>query len=134
MNKRQSKNPFPENKKSKIWVDNNGVVNVVVASQITEDDVTLLVEKIKETLRGISGKTRVLIDISTTSIIHSYRFRKRTADQIREAIKYPGIGKAAIFGGGVIMKTIASFIVVASGVENIRIFEKKEKALNWLLK
>lgn len=134
MNTRQNKNSTSPKKESKIWIDDNKVINVVVTPQITENDVTLLVEKIKETLKEFSGKAKVLLDISTTSIIHSYRFRKITADQIREAIKYPGIEKAAVFGGGVIMKTIASFIVVASGAENIKIFETKDKALEWLLK
>jgi hypothetical protein len=41
-------------------------------------------------------------------------------------------GKTAIFGLTVIPRAIAKFIIVASGVKNIKVFSDEKKALKWL--
>lgn len=128
------KNNKPE-EKSKIWTEEDGVVNIRIAKVVTEEDVDELIEQTRESLKSFSGRAKILIDmtaINVTAGIRSSGFRKKAAVQAKALIESPGFKKAALFGGATIHRTIASFIIVASGIKNIRMFETKEKALKWL--
>lgn len=131
-NKQDIKDKEPEGEKNKIWVGKDGILHLKVARTFIEEDVMELIKEVKETLGGFQAKAKILADMSTTSIIRSSQFRKRTAEQIMKMAKDPGFEKAAIFGGNAVMRTIASFIIMASGVKNMKIFETREEALKWL--
>ena len=77
---------------------------------------------------------KILISILTSSIIKSSRFRKKCAEKIKKIYEDTGFRKAAIFGLTLIPRSIANFIIVASGVENVKIFSDKKDALKWLKK
>jgi len=51
-----------------------------------------------------------------------------------EFLKNPNIKKAAIFGGNILVRTTASFIIVSTGKKNIKFFDKEAEALEWIKK
>ena len=117
---------------NKVWTGKDGVVYVEVVKVSTEKEVVELVEKVKEIIIGRGKKAKILIEIKTSTIIRSSQFRKRLTEKLRDIIEGPGFKKAAIFGGNIVSRTIASFVIVAGGIKNMRIFGTKEEALRWL--
>lgn len=134
MSKAEKTNKDKNLKENKIWVGKDGIVRVRVAKIITELDVVEIIEETRKVLKNLSGKAKILIDISTTSTIRSSQFRKRTAEQLKRVTMEPGFEKAAIFGGSVVSRTIASFVLVAGEIKNMKLFETEDKALKWLKK
>ena len=97
-----------------------------------EGDIYELIKEAREAIEKLSGKAKILIDISGATVFRSAQFRKKTAGQLRDIAENIGFKRAAMFGGGLIRRTIASFVIVASGVKKMRIFETKEEAVKWL--
>jgi len=83
-------------------------------------------------IRASSGQKDILININSLSIIRSSQFRKRTAERIITVAKSIGFRKVALFSSNVIVRTIASFIVAASKISNMKVFANEEEALTWL--
>ncbi len=132
-----AENQIPKDKdsqerRSKVWVGEDGIVHVETGRVITEEGVNRIIDEIEEILKKISGEGRILIEIKTISVIRSSRFRKRTADRVRALDKNIGFKKVAVFSETVIMRAIGSFILAASGIKNSKIFTNKKKALDWL--
>ena len=71
--------------------------------------------------------TLILINISKVE-----KFSLEDRGSWIQFLKNPSIKKTAVFGGDQFVKTVASFIIKASGVTNVRIFVTEEEALNWL--
>lgn len=121
--------------KCKVWVEKGEIVYIKIAKVVVEKDVDWLIKETKRILKGFSGQAKILVNmgaIENTLGIRSPQFRRRTSKQIKDLIEDPGFRKAALFGGHVMHRTIASFIIAASGMKNIKIFGSKEEALKWL--
>lgn len=71
--------------------------------------------------------TLVLIDINKVE-----KFSLEDRGSWIQFLKDPHIKKTAVFGGDQFVRTVASFIIKASGSANIRLFATEEEALNWL--
>ena len=71
--------------------------------------------------------TLVLINISKVE-----KFSLEDRGSWIQFLKNPRIKKTAVFGGDQFVKTVASFIIKASGVTNVRLLVTEEEALNWL--
>jgi hypothetical protein len=69
----------------------------------------------------------VLIDLESSSNFSSAARRVWV-----EFLKNEKIKKTAIFGGNIFLKTLASFVIAATGKENIRFFSTEEGAREWL--
>ena len=119
-------------KQNKIWTEGNNLIKVKLVKTITDKDVWFLLENLKKELIKSSEKTNILINISTTTVIRSSLFRKKTAEKIKKIIKDPNFNKAAIYGGNIVMKTIASFILKAVNSKKLKMFNNEKKALDWL--
>lgn len=119
---------------SKVWIGEDGIVRLTLAKMITEKDIWDIFEDLEEKLKRLSGKAKVLINMTTISIIRSSKFRKITAEKVKKIAIDPGFENAAICGGDIILRTIASFIVKVSRVKNIKVFTTEEEALKWLKK
>jgi len=133
--KQAVKNIGSEDGKSVTWVGDDGLVHIRIARVVVAEEINQLIEKVKGILEEFSGKEKILVDmghISDVMGVSSSSFRKKSAGQIKGLIKDPGFKRAAIFGGNIMHRTIASFIIVASGQKNIKIFEKEKEALKWL--
>lgn len=46
-------------------------------------------------------------------------------------LQNPKIKKTAIFGGNVFVRTLASFVIAATGKNNIKFFSSEQAALGW---
>lgn len=122
-------------KESKVWVEGGEMVYIKISEVVIEEDVDRLIKETKRVLKQLSGQGKILVDlraIRNTLGIRSSRFRKKTAGQIKDLITDPGFKRAALFGGNTMHRTIASFILAASGIKNIKILKDKEGALKWL--
>ncbi len=126
----------PTEEKTKIWIDKEGILNIKLFMKDTAVEVEDLLKDAKESLLTSGAKTKILVDISGVIVGHmrSSQLRKEVVKSIKEWIKEAKFEKAAVFGGDIIKRTITSFILVASGIKNIRVFETREKALKWLKK
>lgn len=126
------KNKNSEEDKTKVWADKDGTVHIKVTEVAAEQDVYKLIKEAREVIEKLSGKAKILIDISGAAVFRSAPFRKKAAEQVGDIAKNIGFKRAAMFGGGLIRRTVASFVIAASGIKNMRIFETKEEALKWL--
>jgi len=71
---------------------------------------------------------RVLIDIQGSTEDFSAGARKQWA----KILRHPNIIKAAIFGGNTFVRTIATFVIGATGRKNIKFFATEKDAREWL--
>ncbi len=121
-----------EEEKSKIWIDENGIVNIkIMVKNLSEKDMEELIKEGKEIAKNLTEKALILVDISSGLIAISSRFRRDIAEEIKKLAIDPGFKKLAIFGG-VLPRTVASFVITASGVKNMKVFKTKDEALRWL--
>ncbi len=118
--------------KGAIWLGEDNIIHVKVSEKPSEKEVVDLFNKIEDILKTNHKKFKILIDASIISVIRSSGFRKRTAERIRDIANKYGFEKTAIFAENIIIRTIASFIVLASGLDNIKVFANKEEAKKWL--
>ncbi len=115
--------------KGRIDIRKNGIIYVEVDEAIQEGEFMALFEKIKERTRSFPKKPKILIvNLVIDSVLRSYVLRKKVGDKFKELV----FEKAAIYEDNVFSRTVASFIVAVSGLENVRVFVSKEKALKWL--
>ena len=133
-NRQNIKNKDLKGKQNRVWLREGGIVCITLAKTLTEEDIWNILEDSEEKLRRLSGKGKVLINMSTTSVIRSSQFRKITTEKIKKIARDPGFEKAAIYGGDIVLRTIASFIIMTSGTKNIKIFSTEKEALKWLKK
>ncbi len=125
-----------QEKENKVWIDEKGTIHIFETEPFTEQDIYHILETAKEALKKLRGKGKILVKITekvTIPVTSSYT-RKILVEETKNIIKDPGFEKAAIYGGSAVSRTVASFIIMATGVKNIKIFKTKEKALEWLEK
>ncbi len=116
----------------KIWIDQDGIANVKLIKNIDMESIDNLIKEGREIVRRFSGDLLVLVDITSGLIPLSSKLRKDIAGRVKELFQELTPKKVAVFGG-IIARTIASFIITASGVKSdIKLFSSKEEAVKWL--
>jgi len=128
------KNKDSKEVENKVWIGDDGIIYVTLAKNLTEKDVWDIVEDVEENLERLPNKAKILVNMTTTTLIQSSQFRKTTAEKIKKIASNPKFGKAALYAEAVIWRTIASFILMASGTKNVKVFNNEKKALDWLKK
>ena len=63
-------------KENKVWVGKDGIVYIDIVKAVEEKDIMELLDAIKEVTEISPTKVKILLNIMTTSIIRSSRFRK----------------------------------------------------------
>jgi len=110
---------------NKIWCDGD-VVRYIISSPVDEKEASLLSgEGTKFVDNG--GASFVVIDLKQST--------KFSSDARKIWVKFlqnDKIKKAAIFGGNVFVRTLASFVIAASQKRNIKFFTTEEEAMAWL--
>ena len=121
-------------KENKEWIDKDGIVNIRISKIITVEGVYEIIDNCEKFLREAGGKGKILINIIPYKgpFIATSEFRKIVSERIKKVIKDPGFKKVAVLGGNIIIRTVVSFIITASGVKYIKVFNTQEKALKWL--
>ena len=102
---------------------------------VDEKDLSDLIGDLREILRGFSDKPKILVDIKNIedrAFISSSLFRKNAVKQAKDFIQNIGFKKVAVFGIGIEDRTVASFVISAIRIKNIKIFITEEEALKWL--
>ena len=122
--------------KSKVWIGKDGILNIVISMQNPEENIIDLLEEVKKVLSALGDRVKILVDISGSVLGHmrSSQLRKGVAKNVNEWRQKVNFEKAALFGGDAIRRTISSFVITATGLKNIKVFETKEEALKWLKK
>jgi len=125
--------PEPENNPEEmtIFLDGEGIVNVKMIRSLNSENIKNLIWKAREFAKTLSGKPKIIVDITSGLDRLPFQLRKEIGEYVKELVEDPGFEKVAIFGG-VIARTIGSFIIAASGEKNIKMFKNKEEALKWL--
>lgn len=122
-----------EKEKSKIWIDEEGILNVKMIKGVTEDEILNLFKEGREIAKEFTEKPLILIDLTSGIVIISSKIRKNIAEHVKELAKEIGFKKIAIFGG-VMSRTVVSFLISTTGIKNTKTFETKKEALKWLKK
>jgi len=133
-NKQTIENSSLKKDEGKIWIEKDGIIYIELSKRMSEEDVKQLMKEIEEAIRKVLGKAKILINLRTVPTVWTSQFRKRLAERIKEIAKNIRFEKAALFGGNVVLRTIASFIIAATGLGNVKVFPTKEEALKWLKK
>ncbi len=120
-----------ENEKSKIWLDENNIINVKIGKNVEIEEITDLFDKGEKLGRELSGSTSILIDLTSGFFVTSSMARKEIAEKFKKLIKDPGFNKVAVFGG-VIAITVASFIISINNLGRTKTFKERGDALKWL--
>jgi hypothetical protein len=117
----------------KIWIDGDGIVNVKMVKDISRENVQKLIDEGIEVIKKIPGSSSVMVDLTSGLINLPSESRREIGEQAKKFFSDLNINKVAIFGG-VMARTIASFIIMASGlnIEKVKLFGNKESALKWL--
>jgi len=124
-----------EKKENKVWIDKEGIVHMKIVRLIGEKDLSGLLRSLQESLKGFSSKPRILVDIGNIedrALLSSSLFRKDAVKQGKDFIQNIGFEKAAVFGAGVEDRTVASFVISATRIKNIKVFTTEEEALKWI--
>ena len=110
---------------NKIWCE-DGIVHYIISSPVDDTEALSLseggvgfIEKEKAAL--------ILIDLK-----QSTQFSSEARKIWVKFLQNPSIKKAAIWGGNVFVRTLASFVIAASQKKNIKFFITEEEALEWL--
>jgi len=133
-NKQTIENSSLKKDEGKIWIEKDGIIYIELSKRMSEEDVKQLMKEIEEAIRKVLGKAKILINLRTVPTVWTSQFRKRTVERVKEIAKNIRFEKAALFGGNVVLRTIASFIIAATGLGNVKVFPTKEEALKWLKK
>lgn len=102
------------------------VIKYIAADVIDEKDLQRLVD-IGDQVLDKNITSSVLIDINGVD-----RFSLKDRGCWTQFLKNIHIKKTAILGGDRFSRTVASFIVTASGADNASFFTEEEEALEWL--
>lgn len=122
-------------KKNKVWIDEQKIVHMKIVRLVGERDLSDLIGDLREILRGFSDKPKILVDVENIedrALISSSLFRRGAVLQAKNFIQDVGFKKVAVFGTRIEDRTVASFVISAIRIKNIKIFIAKEEALKWL--
>jgi len=119
-------------KKHKIWWDeNNEVIRLQVFGDYDEQDAQKTADGIVEIKQKFSGKQlRFLIDL-TKANKPSSKARNIIVEKI---YKDPDLEKIAAIASSILVRTINSFLITASGLgsDKVKMFKTEHEALKWL--
>ena len=102
------------------------VVYYYINSDVDEDEANRIADFGKQCFDE-DRADYVLIDLRSSS-----EFSSAARKVWVEFLKDERIKRTAIFGGNVFVRTLASFVIAATGKSNIKFFKTEEKAKEWL--
>ena len=102
------------------------VIKYTAVDMVNEKEVSHLLD-IGQKALGRKIVSLVLVDINNT-----LSFSLGVRGHWIRFLKDPHIKKTAVFGGDRFAKTVASFIITASGSDSTSLFNTEEEALKWL--
>ena len=116
-----------------VWINDDGIICFGTVPTSTEEEIDKMIDKAIEFLRKAKGEGKILV--RTSPYIRAFsgsEARKRFASKVQKVVKETKFKKAAIFGGDVVARMITLFVITASGIKDIKVFDSEESAINWL--
>lgn len=116
--------------KSKVYLDKDGIIHWdarIEEPSGQEKAMQEIMDEVLELAREVSGKAKVIIDFREAS-----KPTSKTRRIVSDTLKTGPFEKVAIWGTSIFTKTVAKFIIAFIGVDFVKFFESKEKALKWL--
>ena len=118
--------------KNKVSIKENKIIYIKVAEEVSEKEVFDLLDEIEEDLEALGKEAEVLVNITTNVVIRSSAFRKELAARVRDLFDRKGFRKVSLFAPHLATRTIASFVIAITKLDNIKVFKSEEEALSWL--
>jgi hypothetical protein len=119
--------------KSKVWLGEDGIIRIEIDKFLTMEDMKIVLEEFYKIRTSLTTKPKVSISVTMAPIFPKAVYRRETAEIMKDAFNKTRFEKVALWGMKEIFKrTIASFIITASGLKNIKFFGTEEEALKWL--
>jgi hypothetical protein len=114
-----------------IHVGDDGILRVTFEGDLDLSDITAYTMAYRPFLEGASEAEPLhfLVDVSRLGKA-SAKARKLFVDEFRAPD--PRIGKSAMVGASRYVRVLASFMMKATGREDIRLFTTEKEALAWL--
>ena len=120
-------------------VDENNFVNLAIVGDLSEDKLEALsismyeFRKLVENMHGKMGrKVKILVDLTRFSGKYAVKSFSELVNSAK--LSKPHIEKSALFGGSFQVKLTVEAVIALSQRENMKIFETKQQALEWLSK
>ena len=123
-----------EKGKNKVLIKGSKMVYIEVSEEASEEEIMDLLDEIEEALKVIGKDAEILVNVTTTIVIRSSIFRKRMAERIKDMFEEYGFKKVSFFVSSLATRTIISFIIATTQLNNIRVFKSEKEALKWLNK
>jgi len=117
---------------NKVFIREDGIIYVEIGEKVSEQGIRDLIDKIMEVLGDIPKKPKILVNIGILFLIRSSSFRKELSDKIKTIFKEHEFGKIAFYSVNIKTRTVVSFIIAGTGLENMRVFKSEQEALKWL--
>ena len=116
----------------KVWWDKEEKIGRIFVKGEVDEKMTIgMMEEGKKLEEEYGPKINWLVDLSkVTKPILLSRVRKMMA----EGIKVTGIGKIAVVGASIIVRTVINFIAAVFGKKNLKFFLEEKEAIKWLKK
>lgn len=126
-------NSESQNLKNEVWLGEDGIIRAKLGEKCGADDAEEIAKEIIRIARTLPNKPSVSIDIAKTSPSYDIIFRKKVVELLQNAFKDPGLEKVALWGTkNKIIEVVATFILGATGLKNIRYFKTEEEVMEWL--
>jgi anti-anti-sigma regulatory factor len=119
-------------KENKILVDKDGIVCVSIGEEISKSSIRELLDRLEDVLENTSIKAKIIIDMGNVTILRSSDFREELSERVKKIFKEHNFSRAAFYSKSIVVRTVALFIVSATGLKNIKVFDSEEKSKNWL--
>ena len=121
-----------EKEENKVSIREDGIVYIEIGKRVSEKGIIDLIDRLMEILKRLPKKSKILLNIGTLFLIRSSVFRKELSDKVKFIFQEYDFGKAAFYSSNIKTRTVVSFVITATGLKNMKVFQTQEQALNWL--
>jgi hypothetical protein len=118
----------------KVFLREDGIIYVEMSGDLDRDNALATINEAADFAKSTPHKAKILVTIYASSSFGGSQRRKELVNILKEVYKDPGFEKIAVFGFNPVVRTIVSFVVMATQIKTIKLFSNTESALKWLNK
>ena len=112
-------------------MDENRIMNVEMPKDMENDEIIRLLKEGRRIIDESSEQLSLLIDLTNSPVILSSEMRKVVAENAKAFRRDFKFKKVAFFGG-LVQRTMASFVMAVVKARHAKVFVNREEALKWL--
>ena len=117
--------------KKDFYIDDQGVIREKLLGVVDEEFINGIQELVTPLIQQLRSQNKPILILADASQVGKSTTGGRKASL--EMLKTLGHDKIAQYGLKPYLTTLTNIITKASGIKNVKVFAKKEDALNWLL-